>query len=280
MAKVTNENATIRQRQLAQTLRELRGNTPAHAVEEATRIKPSKLSRIESCHVRAHPNDVERLATFYGVSAEDRTKLVRDAEEAYSSSVMHDYIGQQWAQTLQGHLELEADAQRIDSFTIDLVPGLLQTRSYTRALIESRPDVDTSTTEGRLDFREQRQQRVTAGQLELWAVVSEAVLYQLIGSNEVMQDQLTALADSPTNVTVQVLPFTAGAHPSLGSSFHVFHFADHASIIYQDTIKKALYQDDDETVRNHQQIMERVRAAALSPVDSAARLRTRVTELQ
>lgn len=279
MANVTNEHATIKQRQLAEKLRTMRGDTPAHKVEEATRIKPSKLSRIETCNVRAHPNDVERLAEFYGASAKERSKLVHTAEEAYNSSVMRDYIGNEWAQALRGHLELEADAERIDSFTIDLVPGLLQTRDYTRTLIESRPDVDPSSIDGRLNFRDQRQARVTDGSLELWAVIGEAVLYQLIGSNSILADQLKALTESPPNVTVQVLPFSAGAHASLGSSFHIFNFSDHASIVYQDTIKKGLYQDDPETVRDHQQIMERTHAAALSPADSHTRLQERVDQL-
>lgn len=282
MANPTNKNATVRQRQLAARLRDLRGSHTAADVQAATGITPSKLSRIESCHVRARPGDIRTLTEFYGASNEERDQLLETGEEAYNSSVMQDFIGyESWASTLKGHLELEADADRIDSYTIDLVPGLLQSRDYTRALIEARPDVDASTLEGRLDFRAQRQQRVAAGELQLWAITGETVLYQQIGDAATLAGQLEALAEAPPNVTVQVLPFAAGAHPSLGSSFHIFNFtASFPSLVYQDTIQKALYQDDPDTVAAHQDIMEQTRAAALSPRESQSRLRDRVAELR
>lgn len=282
MANPTNKNSTVRQRQLAGRLRELRGSYTAADVTEATGITASKLSRMETCHVKAQPADIRSLAAFYGTSDEELQRLLRMAEEAHSPSVMQDFIGYEtWASTLRGHLELEADAQRIDSFTIDLVPGLLQHREYTRALIEARPDVDPSQTEDRLAFRAQRQQRVSSGELELWAVLGEAVLYQEIGSAETLAEQLDDLAEPRSNVTVQVLPFSAGAHPSLGSSFHVFTFGDRLpSIVYQDTIQQALYQDDPEGVKAHQQIIEQTKATALSPRESVSRLRERASDLR
>lgn len=280
MSSALNANATIRQRRLAEELRRLRGDRTAADVEAATGITPSKLSRIESCHVRAQPRDVEQLAHAYEVSAEQQERLVQAAHDAYSSSVMRDYIGYEWAAALQGHLELEADASRIDSFTIDLVPGLLQSREYTRALIQRRPDVEDDSIERRLDFRDARQQRVRSHDLQLWAVVGETVLYQEIGGKITLAEQLQSLADSGPNVTIQILPFTTGAHPSLGTSFHLFKFPNYPSLVYQDTIRKALYQDDEETVSNHQSLMEHTQATALSPRDSVNWLRQRAEELQ
>lgn len=280
MANPTNENATIRQRQLAARLRELRDRRTSAEVQAGTGITPSKLSRIESCHVRARPGDVEKLATFYGAPSDQVELLVSAAEEAWSSTVMRDYIGSEWAAALRSHLELEADAQRIESYTIDLVPGLLQTREYTRALIESRPDVDKTTVDSRLDFRDQRQRRVKSGELELWAVVGETVLHQMIGGPVVLADQLDYLRNPPASVTTQVLPFEAGPHAALGSSFHIFTFPEFASVVYQDTIKKGLYQDDHETVDVHRKIMEQVRATALSPNKTVELLDQRIRQLR
>lgn len=282
MANPTNKNATVRQRQLARRLRELRGSHTAADVQAATGITPSKLSRMESCHVRARPTDIRTLAQFYGTSAEELETLLQAAEEAYNSSVMQDFIGHEnWASTLRGHLELEADAQRIDSYTIDLVPGLLQSRDYAAALMEARPDVDPSTIPDRLDFRDQRQRRVRSGELELWAVIGETILHQEIGNAATLADQLESMAAAPSNVTVQVLPFSVGAHPSLGTAFHVFTFAARfPTIIYGETLQQALYQDDPETVKAHQQTIEQTKAAALSPRDSQARLRERANELR
>jgi len=280
MANALNADATIRQRRLAERLKQLRGDRTATDVADATGITKSKISRIESCYVRAQPQDVETLARAYGVDDEQREKLVQQAHEAYNSTVMRDYIGYEWASALQSHLELEADASRIDSFTIDLVPGLLQTREYTRALIAKRPDVDQETIERRLDFRALRQRRVTSQDLQLWAVINETVLYQQIGGRATLADQLEALADSPPNVTIQVQPFTSGAHPSLGTSFHLFQFPESPKLVYQDTIRRGIYQDDAETVRNHEHIMEHTQASARSPHDSISWLRDRAAELR
>lgn len=282
MAKVTNKNATVRQRQLARRLRELRGDYTAAEVQAATGITTSKISRMETCHVRARPEDIRTLATFYGVSDTELDTLLHAAEEAYNSSVLKDFIGHEnWASTLRGHLELEADAQRIDSYTIDLVPGLLQSRDYAAALMEARPDVESSTIPDRLDFRAQRQRRVRTGELELWAVISETILHQEIGSAATLADQLDYLAAPPSNVTVQVLPFSAGAHPSLGSAFHVFTFPEQIpTIIYGETLQQALYQDDPDTVRAHKETIEQTKAAALSPRESNRLLQQRATELR
>lgn len=279
MARSFSDEATIRQRQLAESLRELRGELKSHQVQAATGITPSKLSRIESCHVRARPNDVRALVTYYGASEEHIENLVQAAENAWESTILRDYIGYDWARSIRGHLELEAEASNITSWTIDLVPGLLQRRNYTQTLIESRPDVDQSTLEARLDFRERRQQRVREGHLELHAIISEAVLYQLIGGNHVLADQLTYLANPEHNVTIQVIPFNRGAHGGLGSSFHVFNFDIFDSIIYQDTIRKALYQHDNETVYNHKQIINDLLDTALTVDESKTLLQQRAHEL-
>src|SRR5699024_6502691 len=128
MANALNADATIRQRRLAERLKQLRGDRTATDVADATGITKSKISRIESCYVRAQPPDVETLSRAYAVDDEQREKLVQQAHEADHSPVMRDYIGYERSRALQSHLELAADATRIDSFTIHLVPGLLQTR--------------------------------------------------------------------------------------------------------------------------------------------------------
>lgn len=273
---------TRRAQRLATELRTARGSISSSEVKEATGITPAKLSRIEACKVRAKPEDVAKLLTFYGV---DRATVERLAEEArairQTQGWWQDYTGPMWSSALRYHLELESEALHIDSFTIDLVPGLLQHSDYTRALIEGRPDVDPEQTEARLELRERRQARVRSGELSLWAVVGETVLHQLIGGAATLRTQLRALVDAPKNVTVQVMPFRAGAHPGLGSSFHVLRFPEGwPTTVYADGIDQGLYRDESNVVRAHEATMERIKAVAMSPSESLALIQRRISELE
>lgn len=272
--------ATMRELRIASELRALRGSISSSEVQRAVGITPSKLSRIESCHVRPQPADVRTLATFYGADAATVDRLVTAAQAAKEPTWWTAFVGVDWDHALSQHLELETDATRIDSWTIDLVPGLLQTPDYIRALIGGRPDVTEDQIERRLDLRAKRRARVESGDLELWAVIGETVLRQEIGGQTALVGQLQYLHDVPPNVTVQVLPFSAGAHAGLGSSFHVLRFTTWPAMVYQETITRGLYRDDPEVVRAHESTMEHVRAAALSPRESRSLLARRIEELE
>ncbi|GAA1208933.1 hypothetical protein LY12_001272 [Prauserella alba] len=191
-----------------------------------------------------------------------------------------EFIGPDWSEALAYHLDLESEATRIDSWTIDLVPGLLQTRDYSAALMTSRVDVPSEQLERRLALRERRQERVQNGSLELWAILSEAVLYGQIGGPDVLRGQLEYLAGPPGNVTVQILPFTAGAHSGLGTSFHLLAFAGWPTVGYQDTIQQGLYYDDPDVVNGLTRTIDDVRATALSPSASREMIARRATELK
>jgi len=275
-----NEAATIRQRQLAQELRELRGDLTADAVHTATGISPSKLSRIESAHVRLHDRDVQALADLYKLGEQKTRELLARAQEARDSSILKTFTGYDWPRALRGHLELEADAHRIDSFTIDLIPGLLQVRNYSRALIANRPDVDAATIDARLDFRAKRQERVASGALQLWAILDESALYRLIGGAATLLEQLQALVETPSNVTVQILPWRTGAHASCGSSFHVFRFPNWPDVVYQESLHQGIYRVAEDVVDDHNGTLEAVRAVALGPRESQDLLRERIAHLR
>lgn len=271
---------TMRDQRVASELRRLRGEVPSSEVQRALGITPSKLSRIESCHVRARPDDVRRLATFYGADTATVERLVSAAEAARQPVWWTGVVGPDWDQALGKHLELESDAVRIDSWMIDLVPGLLQTPDYVRALIGGRPDVPAEQIARRMELRAMRRARVERGDLELWVVLDESVLWREIGGRGVLAGQLRYLHDAPANVTVQVLPFTAGAHPGLGTAFHVLRFRDWPPMLYQDTITRGLYQEDEDVVSAHERTMEHVRATALSQRESRAALTQRIEQLE
>ena len=272
--------ATMREQRIAAELRTLRGTRTSTDVQQALGITPSKLSRIESCAVRPKPADVRQLAEFYGAPPETVERLVNAAQQARKPSWWAPFIGPDWDEALTHHLELETEAERIDSWTLDLVPGLLQVPSYIAALIGGRPDVDEDQLERRLELRAARRARVEHGELEVWAVLSEAALHQEIGGQAVLAEQLSYLSEVPGRVTVQVVPFNAGAHAGLGSPFHVLRFSAWPTVVYQETITKGLYRDDAEVVEAHARTMDHIRAAALSAKESRELLARRVSELE
>jgi len=270
----------VREERIARELRRLRGKYTSADVQRALGITPSKLSRIESCKVRPSPQDVKLLAAFYGADDATAERLAKAAEDLKRPVWWTEFVGPDWSSALGYHLELESEATRIDSWTIDLVPGLLQTRDYSTALMTSRVDVPSDQLERRLQLRERRQERVRDGSLELWAILSEAVLYGQIGGPAVLRGQLEHLANPPGNVTVQILPFTAGAHSGLGTSFHLLSFADWPPIGYQDTIQQGLYYDDPDVVNGLTRTIDDVRATALSPTVSRETIARRAAELE
>lgn len=272
--------ASMREQRIAAELRALRGSRTSSEVHRELGITPSKLSRIESCAVRPKPDDVRRLAEFYGAPPATVERLVNAAATARQPSWWTAFVGPDWDGALTHHLELESDAERIDSWTLDLVPGLLQVPSYVAALVEGRPDVNDNQLQRRMELRAARRARVERGELEVWAVLGEAALHQEIGGRTVLAEQLRYLQEVPGRVTLQVVPFTAGAHAGLGSPFHIMRFAEWPAVVYQETITKGLYRDDPEIVEAHTRTMDHIRAAALSPRESAKLIASRLGELE
>ncbi|WP_374227448.1 DUF5753 domain-containing protein [Streptomyces sp. AC512_CC834] len=110
-----------------------------------------------------------------------------------------------------------------------LVPGLLQTEDYARAVIaQMRPDLTPDQVDALVKVRMERQAGRESGEhpATLWAVLDEAVLHRVIGSPAVMRQQCAHLvqAGEQPNVTVQFLPFSLGAHPGLYGPFVILTF--------------------------------------------------------
>jgi hypothetical protein len=132
-----------------------------------------------------------------------------------------------------GYLALEADATHLASYQPMLVPGLLQTEDYARAVIsQMKKDLSPSQVESLVRVRMERQRSRLGGEApaRLWAILDEAVLRRMVGSVEVMREQMRKLleASEHPNVIVQLLPFSLGAHPGLYGPFVILSFPDPA----------------------------------------------------
>jgi len=163
----------------------------------------------------------------------------------------------------------------MQNFETIVVPGLLQTEAYARAMTNSDAFKPTpSSIEQRVLVRMERQKLISQGRLKLIAVMDEAVLHRQIGGPRVMNDQLTALLDAAElwNVTLQVIPFREGAYASMLSSFAILSFPDHAGVVYIEGLTGDLYAEGAD-VERCTIVFNDLRSSALSPSESAAIIR-------
>lgn len=172
-------------------------------------------------------------------------------------------------------LELEADATFKHSFTLDMVPGLLQTEDYARAVMRhGMPRETEDAIEARVTMRMQRQQRIHDGSLQHWAIIDEPALHRALGGDNIMASQIEHLCEAATtrHVSVQIVPFEAGGQPALGTPFNVFELPDGYRCVAVDYLGGALYIEDEWEVREYQDAWSRLAAVALSFEQSAERL--------
>jgi transcriptional regulator with XRE-family HTH domain len=243
-------------------LRESRGVTAEQAAE-AIRGSHSKISRMEHGRVGFKERDVADLLTLYGVTdAEERAVLLNLAREANTPGWWHAYsdILTSW---LEPYVGLEAAASVIRTYQVQFVPGLLQAEGYARALIRQGSAATEEQIARRSELRASRQEILRRPDApQLWAVVDEGALRRPVGSRQVVRDQLqylTEIADHPA-VTLQIMPFSAGAHPAMGGPFTILRFAetDLADVVYIEQLTSALYLDKPVEVDRYLAVMEQL----------------------
>jgi transcriptional regulator with XRE-family HTH domain len=264
---------TVRRRRLAARLRELRenANLTIDEVGEKLECSASKISRIETGHVGVTPRDVRDMLEVYGVDDDEREALVQLAREARKKGWWHAY-NEVFTGSFVG---LESDASFLHTHQALLVPGLMQTEGYTRAVIRAiRPDVAEADVELRVRGRHNRQKLLTEEQNppEYWAVLDEAVVRRVVGGPEVMREQLKKLVElaSLPHVTLQVVPFTAGAHAGMETPFLILGFPEQADpdVVYVENTTSGVYLEQPEDVHRYTLMFDHLRAAALKPDDT------------
>ncbi|WP_435062286.1 helix-turn-helix domain-containing protein [Amycolatopsis thermoflava] len=266
------QGPTIRRRRLASELRRLReaADLTIDEVAEKLECSASKISRIETGHVGVTPRDARDMLELYGMTGDEREALVQLAREARKPGWWQAYK-EVFTGTFVG---LEADASSLRAFQALLVPGLLQTEPYARAVIRAmRPDADESDIQRRVAARTARQQLLTdPNPPEYWAVIDEAVLHRVVGGPEVMAHQAERLLTVAqlSHVTIQVVPFGAGAHPGMEGPFLILGFPEQADpdVVYVDSTSGGFFLELPPDVRRYILMFDHLRATALKPDDS------------
>ena len=233
----------------------------------------SKLSRIETAVTGVRNSDLERLLSLYGVCSKDKAHLLALAGQSRQKAWWEVY-GDALPNQYEVYIGFEAEASAISTYEAQVVPGLLQTAEY--ASVVTRADGvfnDPEVIEQRVAVRMARQAVLAREKPPtLWAILDEAVLRRPIGGPNVMRRQLLRLVEASElpMVTIQVLPFSVGAHRALAGSFVVLEFAsgpEHA-LVHSESLTGGLLRDKPEDVRSYRVSFEALRATALSPEES------------
>ncbi|MCX5146489.1 helix-turn-helix domain-containing protein [Streptomyces sp. NBC_00320] len=264
-------NPTVSRRRLGSELRRLReiSGMTTQQVTERLLISQPKISLLENGRRLIKPRDVRDLCALYGVQDQRRVdhlmQLARESGQqgwwnSYGDIPHGAYIG------------LEAEAAAIRLYEPLVIPGLLQTPAYARAVIAGTiPHVTPEQAAAHLQVRLRRQDRLGAPRnpLRLWAVLDESALRRVVGSREVMRKQLDHLIHlgARPHITMQVLPHGVGAHPGVSGQFSLLEFADatDASVVYLERLTSDLYLEKRSDVRLYGDLYAHLQAQALSP---------------
>ena len=271
---MVRKGTTVRRVQLARRLRALRekAGLTLEAAAPLLDWSPSKLSRIENAHQRVDVHSVRGMLDLYDVGGEQWTELVALTRAASQRGWWRAY-----GLNDHGYVPLEAEASMVRIFTLAYMPGLLQTAEYARAMFRAgQPHRSEAGLENDVVVRMIRQERLTSDEqpLQLVAIVDESALHRPVGGPDVMCAQLVRLVDAAAldSVTLQVLPISVGAHPSLASGFALLSFDTLAvpDMAYVEHSRGAVHLEKEDDVAPASLVFDHLRSEALSPGDSVA----------
>ncbi|MEU9186116.1 helix-turn-helix transcriptional regulator [Streptomyces sp. NPDC048484] len=256
-------------------LRDASGKTQHQAAQTITATN-SKIVKMEQGWVPMRDPDIRVLCEFYGL--EDPKAVARLLELAKLDRDRRKAKGW-WQHTPQAgamaeYIAMEDVATGVRAWQQALIPGLLQTPEYTRAIVVSEGLWnDPDEIEGIVDVRMKRQDRLSGPEpLRFYAVIGEGALRQQVGGPEVMRAQLQHLLKTAQlpNVRIQVLPFRAGGHACVGGSFNILSFAetDAVDVVHVDSIAATVWVENDTESATYTSFFERTARLSLAPKDS------------
>jgi len=283
---VTEHSPTVRRRRLALELRRLReaAKLTCEEVAEHLECSASKISRVETGRVSVSPRDVRDMLELYGVPAAQRESLVQLARDSRQKGWWHAYSDTMQPQ-MATYIGLESAASEIRIYEVSLIPGLLQTEDYARAVIRAgMVNSPAEDIERRVSLLMARQPAVVREDPpKVWAVLDEAALRRRVGGAGLMRLQLEHLLAQAAlpNVAVQVIPFGGGAHPAMGRPFIILVFPERVDtdVVYLEDLTSALYLEDVAEVDRYNVFFNHLRATALSFDDSAALITSVLKEM-
>ncbi|MFJ6569071.1 helix-turn-helix domain-containing protein [Streptomyces sp. NPDC091292] len=243
---------------LGRRLQELRlsAGVSLEGAAKALRVQPLTIRRLEKAEVGLKILYVEKLLETYGSDRKEIDEFIEMAEQANTPGWWHRYrdVLPNW---FTAYVSLESGANTLRTYEPHYVTGQLQTHAYAREVLRAGFPNDTEDgLERRVDLRLRRQSLLTKPDPPtLWVVMEEAVLHRVVGGPEVMREQIDRLLEASElpHVTLDVLPFSAGAHVGAFAPFTHFRFAEPElpDIVYTEICSGSMYLDQRADVSTH-----------------------------
>ncbi|MFF3457710.1 helix-turn-helix domain-containing protein [Streptomyces sp. NPDC002730] len=268
----------VRRRKLGEELRRLRlaASLTSRDAAQLAGWHQSKVSRIETGISGVKASDVTLLLDVYTVADPQLRTLLETlagAADGMGSGWWHAYRGL-LPPEYRDFISLEDQACAARTLETSVVPGLLQTPDYARAVTRAAlADLPATTVNSLVEVRLTRQSVLRAEKpLELSAVLDEAVLRREVGGRQVMREQLRGLAETAQlpHVRLQVLPFSVGGYVGLTGPFVIFSFPNTSDldVVVLDHLTSSLYLERKEDLEVYCAAFHAMQARALAPEDS------------
>jgi transcriptional regulator with XRE-family HTH domain len=269
----TRMRPTVRSRRLGARLGDYRQQSGLSGTELAARlgIHQATWSKIESGKAKVSPKVLTRTVDVLDIPAGVAAQLEALRRKADQPGWWQDY-GDILSEAVQMLIELEADASWIRTYEGAVIPGLLQTRDYAERIITAgSPHMRAADIDRYLALRMRRQKRLSEG-MRLTAIVGEAAIRQQVGGPALLCDQLRHITRvvREHDVTVQVVPFTADAHPALGDSFVIIQWPDETDpeAVYVDGVTSWTVHERGGVIRSYLHALASVQSQAMAPRES------------
>lgn len=255
-------------------------------VAKAMEWSLSKMNRIEKAKSGISTNDLKALLPLYGITDKERTEeLIALARAARQPGWWKRYSDVAVPELLE-LIDYESAAAAVSQFETMFVPGILQTEEYASAVLRVFYDEKTAPEKVAtlVDLRTRRRDLLSSADApRFFFVFDESVIHRVVGSRAITSRQLMHLvnvADLP-NVTIRVVPYTAGLHPGMRGPFEVIQFEDTSdeNIVFLEGPRSDLISDDQKDTQNYLEAFDHITKISLGPSDSVSRLRIAAGEL-
>ncbi|MGH3978879.1 MAG: helix-turn-helix domain-containing protein [Pseudonocardiaceae bacterium] len=280
------QDPTVQRRRLRMELRRARDAAGLKQAEVARAMdwSPSKLIRIEKGDVGVSTNDLKALLSHYGVKDKGRVNGLLELARAARGGSFYDPYADLLKQGFKDYLAYEASASVIRQYDPVLIPGLLQTEEYGRAILEHTFGFGADAVDRVWTVRQHRQElHDREDPPDMLFVVDEAALRRDVGRGHVMTRQLERLKEfaAEPHISLQVLPFTSGAHPGMAGNFVLLEFADPTldDLVHLESIDEITIRDDTLLIARYTDRFLKLEELALPPDESNVLLDTLISEM-
>jgi transcriptional regulator with XRE-family HTH domain len=225
------DEPALQRRRLRTELRRLRldANLTQRDVARSMEWHPSKVIRIENGTVGVQANDLRALVARYGITDEQRVEELLEMARVARREELWTEFRDVYATAFLTYLNFESSATTRRNFEPLLVPGLLQTEEYARAVLTGTYQLSPDEIDLAWRARQRRQEvHERDDPPQMWFVLDEAVIRRDIGSRSIMRRQLERIRDLSKRkyITVWIIPFGVGAHPGMRGPFVLLEFED------------------------------------------------------